>query len=151
GAAVGLDAQLARNEIEFVIDDDEIGGRQLVEAHGLADGLAGKVHEGLRLDQQHLLAVNHAIGNLGLKLLLPVGKAMAAEYFIRRHETDIMPVMHIFGARIAKTCDEQHGSEPLYSAPMRKAIIRRPWLLLLQRLQRLLPTSGRQEPRWWRW
>jgi hypothetical protein len=24
-----------------------------------------------------------------------------------------VPVMRIFGARIAKTCNEQHGSEPL--------------------------------------
>ncbi len=113
GAAAGLDAQLARNEVEFVIDHDEIGRCQLVEAHGFADGLTRKVHKSLRLDQQHFFAVDHTVGNLGLKLLLPVGKAMAAEYFIRRHETDIVPVMRIFGARIAKTCNEQHGSEPL--------------------------------------
>ena len=109
GAAAGLDAQLARNKVQFVIDHDQIGRLQLVEAHGLADGLAGKIHEGLRLDQQHFFTVDHAVGDLGLKFFLPVGKAMAAEYFIRRHKTDIMPVMRIFGARIAKTCDKQHG------------------------------------------
>jgi hypothetical protein len=38
---------------------------------------------------------------------------MAAEYFIHRHETDIVSVMRILGAGIAKSCDEQHGSEPL--------------------------------------
>jgi hypothetical protein len=34
---------------------------------------------------------------------------MAAMYFIGRHETDIVPVCSILGARIAKTCDKQHA------------------------------------------
>ncbi len=71
---------------------------------------------------------------------------MAAEYFIRRHETDIVPVMRILGTRIAKTCDEQHGIQ----TPYQEAIIRRPWLLP-QRLLRFLPTSGRQAQQWSRW
>ncbi len=34
---------------------------------------------------------------------------MAANNCVRRHKADIVPVLCIFGAGIAKACDKQHG------------------------------------------
>src|SRR5690606_4517392 len=136
-------------QIQFIINDDKVSRAELVKAHRFSDRLTGKIHESLRFDQNNLLAVDGAVGNLSLKLFLPVGKTMTAEYFIRRHETDIMPVLRIFGARIAKSCNEQHGKE---IPDLRKAIIRLPWLLLLLlRFLRCRPTSGQQAQQWSRW
>src|SRR5690606_27402833 len=65
GAAAGLDPDLARGEFDLVVEHGHRRWFELVETQGLADGLPGQVHEGLRLDQQHLLAADPAFGDLG--------------------------------------------------------------------------------------
>src|SRR5690606_29456934 len=121
GAAAGLDAHLGGREVEFVIEDDQVGRGKLVKAHRLADRLAGQVHEGLRLDQQHLFAADATFGDQALELSRPGRKGMAAGYRVRRHEADIMPVVLVFRAGIAEACDQQHdGRLPAgedYSSP----------------------------------
>ena len=50
-AAADLDPDLARREIEFVVNDDERGEAELEIAQRLADAAPGFVHVGLRLEQ----------------------------------------------------------------------------------------------------
>src|SRR5690606_26257334 len=70
--------------------------------------LAGEVHECLRLDQQHLLAAYPAFRDKGAEFPGPRRKGMAAVYFIRRHEPDIVPLSRILRPGISKPCDKQH-------------------------------------------
>src|SRR5690606_34982873 len=86
-AATRFHAHLSGREIQFVVKDGQIGRRELVEAHCLADSLARKVHESLRLDQDDLLAANTPFRNQGIEFLRPRRKGMAAVNCIRRHET----------------------------------------------------------------
>ena len=50
-------AQFAGCQIDFVVEHDYILGRQFVEAHGLTDGLARAVHEGLGFQKGDLYTV----------------------------------------------------------------------------------------------
>ncbi len=57
GAAAGLDAHFAGEEVKFVVDDDEVFQFQLEKPQRLADGLAGIVHEALGFEHDHPFAV----------------------------------------------------------------------------------------------
>jgi hypothetical protein len=59
-SAALFDAHLARREVQFIMEHRHVTGRQLVEAHRLSHGLTGQVHEGLGLQQQHLLGAELA-------------------------------------------------------------------------------------------
>src|SRR5690606_23657354 len=54
-AAARLYPDLSGLEVEFIVQHDDIARRQLVEAHGFADRLAGRVHECLWLEKQDFL------------------------------------------------------------------------------------------------
>src|SRR5262245_5526659 len=75
-ASAGLDPDLSRRKVDLVVENGEGGRRQLVKAQSLSDRLAGQVHEGLRLDQEDLFAVDHAVGDEALEFLRPGGEAM---------------------------------------------------------------------------
>src|SRR5690606_23181981 len=59
--AAGLDPDLSRRKVELVIEDRQVGRPELVEAHRLADGLAGQVHVGLRLEQDDFVVADLAL------------------------------------------------------------------------------------------
>ncbi len=61
-AAARLHPYLAGREIELVMEDDHVAEAELVEAHCLAHGAAGLVHEGLRLEQEHGVFAELAFG-----------------------------------------------------------------------------------------
>ena len=104
----------------------KVGGVELVEAHGLADRLAGEVHEGLRLEEDDLLAVDAAFGDAGPGTCLRQGeKPWRRCDRIRRHEADIVPVVGVLGARIAETCDERASARALQCAAGAQVIPRR--------------------------
>ena len=63
-AAALLDPHLARREVELVMENDEVPGRQLVKAHRLAHRLAREVHEGFGLEQHDLLAPEPTLADL---------------------------------------------------------------------------------------
>src|SRR5262245_277038 len=70
-AAPSLHSELAGCEIELVMEDHDVAGLELVEAHGFAHGPARGIHEGLRFQQQHLLLPELALGNKSLEALAP--------------------------------------------------------------------------------
>ncbi len=114
-AAAGLDPGLAGGKVQFVVDDDDVPRRKLVEAHRVAEGFAGEIHEGLRLHQQDTFAVDLAFGDLRLEFPRPGGKALAPLNGVDGHEADIVAVAGIFRAGIAKSRDDQHAAKLLHS------------------------------------
>src|SRR5262245_65868597 len=75
-AAPRLHPDLAGREVELVVEDHDVAGLELVEAHGFARGAARLIHGGLRLQQQHLLLPELAFGNVSVDALAPAGEAV---------------------------------------------------------------------------
>src|SRR5690606_39279532 len=87
-AAARLHADLSGFEVEFVVEDDDIGRRQLVEAHRLADGAPAFVHVCRGLHFVRLLTTKRAFGHQSLKARAGRRKGMAANDRVRRHESE---------------------------------------------------------------
>src|SRR5690606_21962444 len=84
----------------------------LVERRGLADRAAGLVHEGLGLEDENALGVEHAFADLALEAPARSGEAMAADDGIHRHEADIVPVPGVFRAGVAEAGKQDHRMSP---------------------------------------
>ena len=106
-----LVAKFGGGQIDLVVKDRDVLGGQLVEAHSFAHGLAAEVHEGLWLEQHDLLAFQITGAQAALKLRPPRCETMIIRNPVERHESDIMTVMRVFRAGIAKANDEFHGTE----------------------------------------
>ena len=61
-AAVELELHSARRQVELVVRDEHVLGRDLVVVDGRADGLAAQVHVGRRLQQADALARDRDLG-----------------------------------------------------------------------------------------
>src|SRR5262245_18508696 len=120
-AAPDLHSDLARGEVELVVKDHDVTGLELVKAHGFAHGTARRIHEGLRLQQQHLLLPELAFGNVPLEALAPIGEAVRCRDGIDRHEADIVTVEGVFLFRIAEADKELHRSHPIQRAKARES------------------------------
>ena len=104
-ASARLHAEAPGRQIDFVMEDDHIGGRNLVKTRRLAHGAAAFVHIGLGLHQQgaHLALrrLDHALGDHRLELR-PLGpEAPAARDGVGGHEADVVAVVPVLVARIA--------------------------------------------------
>ena len=77
GAAANLDPHFARSQIEFIVEYGEVGRRELVEAHRLADRLPQQIYECLRFDEDDLFVANAALGDQRLEFPRPGRKGMA--------------------------------------------------------------------------
>ncbi len=108
-AAAGLDAQLARRQIEFVMEHGNVAKRQLEETHRLADGAAGLVHVGRGLEQHDALPRQFALGGLALEAAPPRREAVAACHRVDRHEADVVAVALMLRAGIAQSDEQAHG------------------------------------------
>ena len=67
GAAALLDAHLTGGEIEFVVEHEDVGRRDLVEARRRADRTAGFVHVCQWFQRQRLAAADPASGHRTVK------------------------------------------------------------------------------------
>src|SRR3546814_8446200 len=107
-AAAALDPHLGGGKVDLVVEDDDLCGRELEEAERLADRAAGLVHEGHRLEQDNALPGDGSLGNVALEAGARSRKAMAADDLVRRHETDIVPVVPVFRPGVAEPYDQPH-------------------------------------------
>ena len=107
-AAAGLDPDPAGREVELVVQDDHLGGLELVELQRGADGVAGEVHVGAGLQEQHLLGAEAAFGHAPLELRAPGGEAMRRGDGVGGHEADVVALAGMFGAGIAEADEELH-------------------------------------------
>ena len=111
-AAAASSPDLARGEVELVMEDDDVAGLELVEAHGFAHGAARCIHESLRASTAAPAPGQACLGNEPLEALAPVGEAVRGRDGIDRHEADIVTVESVSLFRIAEADKELHQSHP---------------------------------------
>src|SRR5215467_15238428 len=92
------------------MDDGDVVGRNLKKPGGVANRLAGRVHIGLRLQQQYPLAADRRVGKLTLEAAAKSREPVAAGNRVGRHEPDIVAVAGVTGARITETDEEAHSA-----------------------------------------
>jgi len=106
--AAAFHPDLAGRQINLVIEDEYVLGRDLLETRRLGHGKAGFVHKALWLDGEDFVAADPPFGDLRAVFGLPWGKAVPVGKHVECHETGIVPVPSIVPSRVAKACEQQH-------------------------------------------
>ena len=102
-AAAALYSQLAGAQIDLVMYDDDVRKQELEKPRHIAHRLAGRVHKGLRLQQQHPLTADRRLREFALEAVAePCGTVLSGDR-VDRHEADVMTVAGVAGTRIAET------------------------------------------------
>ena len=117
GGALGADAQGADGERDVVRDHKHVIRGDLVEAGGLADGLAREVHIGLGLHQQHVCLPDGAGGGQRAKARAVDADVLLPGKGVRGHEAGVVP-----GALIAQAGIAQEDDEPGDGAGRKKHV-----------------------------
>src|SRR5438067_2213672 len=107
-AAAALDPELARPQVDLVVDHDDLVRRDLVEAYRGEHRFAGGVHEGLRPQQQTAAAANHPFRKLALEAGTESREAVTAGDRLGRDKADIVPIAGVAAARIAEADNQPH-------------------------------------------
>jgi len=108
-AAACFDAAFAGSEVQLIMKDGDVLRLQLVKAHGFADRLAGKVHKGFGLQQEHLFGAKTPFADLAVELVAPRRKTVVIGNAINGHEADVMAVAGVFPARISEADKKFHA------------------------------------------
>ncbi len=81
-------------------------GLDLEEGGGSAHRTAGLVHEGIRPQEPDLVVVDSDVGDLTRELRAP-GATMPPRQLVDDHVPDVVPVVRVLPAGIAKSDHEQ--------------------------------------------
>ena len=111
-SAAAFRTHLAGGEIDLVVQDDDGLGRKAVETHGGAHRAARIVHVSLRLESEHGLVADAALGDLAVEAGAPLESAevMRRCQRIERHEAHVVAMPGRIGAGVAEA-DQQAGGE----------------------------------------
>src|SRR5882724_1498984 len=109
-AAADLDAHLRRRQFEFVLKHGDLAGGQFEEVGSFLNRASGLVHEGLRLQQHHPLAIERAFGGLALKTAAPWCETMTPRNSIDDNEPDVVPIVRVFRAGITEANKQAHDA-----------------------------------------
>ncbi|KAG1387317.1 hypothetical protein G6F58_013672 [Rhizopus delemar] len=91
-AAALLELHLARQQVQFVMQHQHLLGLQLVEAGQRADRLAGFVHIGDGLEQQHVVRAQARLGHHAEKRLLQCKRsAQVVRQVVGQPEAGVVP------------------------------------------------------------
>ena len=104
-AAAALHPQLAGPQIDLVMYHDDVRKQELEKPRRLADRLAGRVHKGLRLQQQHPLTANRRLRKFAVEAVAESRGTVPAGNRFDRHEADVVTVSGVAATRIAETDD----------------------------------------------
>ena len=104
--AFAADAELADVEVDVVAQDDDLLGRELVEAHRLSDRLTAEVHKGRRLHQEASVPRDgrFADGRLELDAVDPDAEVIGK--IVQRDKARVMAGVLIPAPRIAQPDDQ---------------------------------------------
>lgn len=113
------------------MDDEQLGGSDLVRGGKLADGTTARVHVRLRLDEQQLLAAMLHMRDECTALVLPISRPQLIGKQVKCEKASIMPRGLVLGARIAQTCYElvvhrysaKSGSNRVETEPLLKTLL----------------------------
>ena len=103
-----LDPDLARREVQLVVQHHDIGRIELQVPHRLAHRLAAGVHEGLRLQGHDLLAPEPPFRGQPLEPRPPGREAVVGRDPINGHPADVVAVARVLRARVAQSDDQLH-------------------------------------------
>src|SRR5581483_8144246 len=103
-AATRLEA--TKGEIAVVVHDEHRVGLELEEPHRRGNRATGVVHEGLRLQERDLVAVDPDVRKPAVELRLPRA-AVPPRELVDDHVADVVTVARVLAAGIAETSDEQ--------------------------------------------
>lgn len=105
------DLEFPERKIEFVLDDEDISGRELVEIQDFARGNAGKIHEGLWFDEHDFPSVYHTFGDFRFEFLLKreYGKLELVPKFVEYGESYIVTRAVVLASWIAQTENDFHS------------------------------------------
>lgn len=103
--ALAAQAQLRKIQVQVIDDDEQVFFGDLFGLQPVAHRLTAQVHEGVRLEQQHLLAPVFDPGHVAVA----AGLEIFAQVF-HHAETDIVAGVFVFGAGVAEAYDQKfHG------------------------------------------
>src|SRR5437870_13736457 len=105
-ATAALHPELARPQIDFVMDHDDFRRQNLEEPRRLGDRFPRSVHKGLRLQQQPSLPSDRALRELALEAAAKARKAVPPGDRVGRHEADIVALSGLASARAAEAHNE---------------------------------------------
>lgn len=106
-AAPELELDRARRQVQLVVRDQDLVGHHLVEARQRHGRQAGAVHEGLWLQQPHLVAPQVGARGIAVEARLVAQRHVAhARELVDQPKAGVVPRGCVFGARIAEPDDE---------------------------------------------
>src|SRR5258707_15834039 len=102
-----LQAHRADRQVELIMRDQDLFGRNLVELAQLANRQAAAIHISRRLEQHHFVSLDADLRGLA-RIFSIVAKlaAMAARKQVHEPETRVMPGHLMFRAWIAQADDD---------------------------------------------
>ena len=100
------DLDAARFEVDLVVHDSDLLGRELEEPGGRGERVAGEVHVGLGLQERQLQLPDADLGQLAGELGAE-GAVVAPRQLVDDHPPRVVPVARVLAARVAETDDEQ--------------------------------------------
>src|SRR5262249_32123877 len=115
--ATALHPQLARSQVNLIVDHSDVCRWDPKEPRCLGNRLARVIHIGLRLQQKPSFAGDHPLREFALEAAAKAPSAMTAGDQIDRQKADIVPVPGIASARIAKADDETHHTVRSEASP----------------------------------
>jgi hypothetical protein len=108
GATVATEPHLAEREIEVVIHRENVSRIQPIETTELGDRFAARVHEGLRLGEDHAARLDLTRAELRIMPTPADADPPAFGKGVDDHESEIVPRQAVAGARIPETDDQPH-------------------------------------------
>ena len=113
---VGPDPDPSRSQVEFVDQEDEVGGFSVVERQQRLNCPSGPVHEGTRVDQRDWSEPGLALRHTEVPFARRLGQFEQRVKLLDRTDTRIMSVTGVVRARVAETDNEPGARERLQSA-----------------------------------
>ena len=112
-AAAALELDLTGGDVELVMDDQNFFGLNLEEARERGHRFTGGIHEGLRLQQPHGVAVDVGAGHQAVVAAL--GNERYLEFaceFVDPPESGVVSRCFVFGAGVAEANKQfDHGGD----------------------------------------
>src|SRR3989338_9801563 len=110
-SAAQLQARCAGLQIQIVMHHQNFRRLDPVELRQRADGSPADIHKGLRLEQQHFMAVQLTARGQTMKFCLVFeAQVLPACEFVHPAEADVMPGGFVFAPWVAQAGNQTYGS-----------------------------------------
>ena len=108
GASLFSNPKLSWVQTNIVINHNQFFRRNLIIIHYRSNAFSAEIHKSLRLNQQHLLALNHAFSAKTTMFPLTDINIILVCQPINHRKAHIVSCIFIFFGRISKPCYDIH-------------------------------------------